>query len=217
MFTYALANPQASVEQVAADYGLSTSTSLPFPSATQTTQDTRKLLVQDWSLGKGEIQTNPNNLAFVADPFPTKPVAIGTTKNTGKPVLQVTHPQGSFSSETGGAQFYNLWNATAGSRFQTMMVSYEVAFDNYFDWVKGGKLPGLRGSTKSNLGGCSSAKASTTNDCFSIRLMWRNSGNAESMLTQVDVDWPLTFDLWNRITLLIRLNDHQTANGNIQV
>lgn len=180
-FAYASANPQASVEQLAADYGLVTSTSFPFPSATQSTQDTQKLLVQDWSLGKGSIQTNPNNLAFVADPFPTKPVAIGTTKNLGKPVLQVTYPQGSYSSETGGAQFYSLWNATAGSRFQTMMVSYEVAFDNYFDWVKGGKLPGLRGSTKSNLGGCSSAKASATNDCFSIRLMWRNSGNAESM------------------------------------
>ena len=26
-----------------------------------------------------------------------------------------------------------------------MMVSYEVAFDAVFDWVKGGKLPGLRG------------------------------------------------------------------------
>ncbi|KAH0589488.1 hypothetical protein J132_05678 [Termitomyces sp. J132] len=237
--TRAFANPQASVEQLAAYYSFSTSTSLPFPSITQSTQDAQKLIVRDWSLSKGAIQTNPNNLAFVVDPFLTKPVAIGTTHNIGKPVLQVTYPQGSYSSETGGSQFYNLWNTTAGSKFQTMMVSYEVAFDNYFDWVKGGKLPGLRGSTKSNLGGCSSAKASATNDCLSIRLMWRNSGSAEiygSIPTSNDLcnrpgvscasdvtslhrgSFGFVSGQWNRITLLIRLNDpRNVANGNIQV
>ncbi|KAG6837733.1 hypothetical protein H0H93_003535 [Arthromyces matolae] len=237
--TTVFANPQASVEQLAAAYGLSTSTTLPFPSATQSSTDAQKLIANNWSLGKGAIQTNPNNLAFVADPFPSKPVAIGNTKNIGAPVLQVTYPQGSYSSDTGGAQFYNLWNATSGSKFQTMITSYEVAFDDYFDWVKGGKLPGLRGSTKSNLGGCSSAKSSTSKDCFNIRLMWRNNGNAEvyasiptsnGLCNQTGVScasdatslqrgsFGFVSGQWNRITLLIRLNDPQNiANGNIQL
>ena len=40
----------------------------------------------------------------------------------------------------GGAGFYSVWNST---RFESMILSYEVAFDKDFDWVKGGKLPGL--------------------------------------------------------------------------
>ncbi|KAG6917309.1 hypothetical protein DXG01_002967 [Tephrocybe rancida] len=232
---------QASVDQLVAEYGLSTSTTLPFPRTTQTTADAQKLIVQDWSLGKGAIQTNPNNLAFVADPFPSKPVSVGPSMNVTGPVLQATYPQGSFSSETGGAQFYNLWNATAGSKFQTMMVTYEVAFDNFFDWVKGGKLPGLRGSTKSNLGGCSGGKEkeSATSDCFSTRLMWRRSGSGEiyasipttnNLCSQGGVScaadatslqrgsFGFVSGQWNRVTLLIRLNDPpNVANGNIQL
>ncbi|KAG6844568.1 hypothetical protein H0H87_005910 [Tephrocybe sp. NHM501043] len=239
--TYTFAAIQASVDQLAADYGLTTSTSLPFPSATQSTADAQKFIVQDWSLGKGAIQTNPDNLAFVADPFPTKPVSVGPSKNVTGPVLQATYPQGSFSSETGGAQFYNLWNATAGAKFQTMMITYEVAFDEFFDWVKGGKLPGLRGSTKSNLGGCSSGKEkdSATSDCFNVRLMWRKSGNGEvyasipttnNLCSQGGVScaaeattlqrgsFGFVSGQWNRVTLLVRLNDPpNVANGNIQL
>ncbi|KAG6866365.1 hypothetical protein C0991_005286 [Blastosporella zonata] len=239
--TQASAVIQASIDQLVADYGLSTSTSLPFPSATQSTTDAQKLIVQNWSLGKGAIQTNPDNLAFVTDPFPTKPVSVGPSKNVTGPVLQTTYPQGSYSSDTGGAQFYNLWNATAGSNFQTMMVTYEVAFDNFFDWVKGGKLPGLRGSTKSNLGGCSGGKEkeSTTSSCFSTRLMWRKSGSGEiyasipttnNLCSQTGVScasdatslqrgsFGFVSGQWSRITLLIRLNDPpNVANGNIQL
>jgi len=235
---------QASVEQIAADYGLSTSTSLPFPSATQSSTAAQQLLVSDWSLGKGAIQDNPNDIAFVADPFPNSPVVVASTptKNVTGPVLEVTYTNASFSSEKSGTQFYNLWNATAGSKFQSMLLSYEVAFDAGFDWVKGGKLPGLRGSTKSNLGGCSSGKDKDSNgpDCFSVRLMWHKNGAGEiyaslpttnNLCTQGGVNcssdssisiqrgsFGFTSGQWNRITLLIRLNDPPTAaNGNIQL
>ncbi|KAF5386076.1 hypothetical protein D9615_002567 [Tricholomella constricta] len=233
---------QASVEQVVADYALSTSTSLPFPSATQNPADTQKIMVADWSLGKGAIQDNPGNLAFVADPFPNASAPFPTGQNLSGPVLQARYPQGSFSYETGGSQWYNLWNATAGAKFQTMLVSYEVAFDENFDWVKGGKLPGLRGSTKSNLAGCSSGKEKETNgsDCFSTRLMWRKNGagevyasiptanglcSQEGVTCNSDTSTSIqrgTFGFvsgrWNRVTLLVRLNDPpNVANGNIQL
>ncbi|KAG6811899.1 hypothetical protein H0H92_005357 [Tricholoma furcatifolium] len=242
----AVAPIQASYEQLASNYGLLTSTSLPFPSATLSSADAQRHIVQNWSLGKDAIQNNPNNLAFVANPFPSNPVPIGPTPNVSAPVLQATYPQGSFSSNSGGAQFYNLWDATAGSQFQTMMVTYEVAFDNFFNWVKGGKLPGLRGSSKSNLSGCSGGKEKTSkpSDCFSVRLMWRKSGGAEEPNLAVYASIPTTNDLcsqvgvnctsdatilqrgsfgfvsgqWNRVTLLIRLNDPPNiANGNLQV
>jgi hypothetical protein len=167
---------EATPEELVSLYGLATSTQFAFPTATQSAQDSDALIVRDWSLGKGRIQDNPQNLQFVADPFPNRPVP-GLPANESGPVLQATYPQGSYSHETGGSQFYNLWNTTDGSKFQTMMVSYEVAFDTGFDWVKGGKLPGLRGSLNSN--GCSGGNEPDGKDCFSTRVMWRKNGAGE--------------------------------------
>lgn len=59
-----------------------------------------------------------------------------------------------------------------------MLVSYELAFDADFDWVKGGKLPGIRGGP--SLEGCSGGKEPTGTDCFSTRLMWRRDAAGES-------------------------------------
>lgn len=170
---------QASFEQLAAQYSLTTSTSLAFPTATQSTADTQALIVSNWSLGKGRIQDGPQNLAFVNDPFPNKPPSVPASQNITGPVLETTYPAGSFSHDTGGAQWYNLWNTTDGSTFGTMLVTYEVAFDAGFDWVKGGKLPGIRGGLNSS--GCSGGHESTGKDCFSTRLMWRKNGAGEGM------------------------------------
>ncbi len=62
--------------------------------------------------------------------------------------MQITYPKGSFSRDMGGMQFYSLWNTTDDSSFNSMMVSYEIAVDASFDWVKGGKLPSQRGGAQ---------------------------------------------------------------------
>lgn len=126
---------QASPAALASQYSLSTSTVLPFPTATLSSSDTQSLLISEWSLSKGHIQDEPNDLAFVIDPF--------SNSSSSSPVLQVTYPAGSFSHGTGGSQFENLWNTSDGSHFQSMLLTYEVSFDEGFDWVLGGKLPGL--------------------------------------------------------------------------
>jgi len=195
------------------------------------------LIVNNWSLGKGRIQDNPGNLAFVTDPFPNNPAPLSTVNATG-PVLQATYPQGSFSHDTGGSQWYNLWNATDGSSFQTMLVSYEVAFDSGFNWVKGGKLPGLRGGLNST--GCSGGNQATGQDCFSTRLMWRKNGSGEvyayippsndlcsNKNIKCNSDFGISIDRgsfgfvggqWNRVSLLVRLNDPpNVANGQVQL
>lgn len=164
---------------VASRYSLTASTSFPFPTATQSTGDTTSFLSSQWGLGRARIQDNPDNLEFVADPY-TNSSAIVSTGQLGSdgPVLQVTYPKGSYSHDTGGTQFYNLWNLTNGQNFESMMLSYELAFENGFDWVKGGKLPGLRGGLNST--GCSGGNQVTpTGDCFSARLMWRKNANGE--------------------------------------
>ena len=157
-------------------FSLTTSTSLPFPTATLSNQDTQSFITSGWSLSKGRIQEGGSDLAFVQDPFPNAP-APSSSSSTSGPVLEVTYPQGSFSHQTGGAQFYSLWNTSDGSQFHSMLLTYEVAFDTSFDFVLGGKLPGFRGGPDPD--GCSGGSASTGSNCFSSRLMWRKHGLGE--------------------------------------
>jgi hypothetical protein len=164
-FVYAQVNPPQSI---ASQYSLTTSTSLPFPTATQANTDTQSFLISNWGLSSGRIQTGADDLQFVDDPF---------SSNNTTPVLQVTYDAGSYSHDTGGAQLYSKWNSSNGAPFQSMMVSYDVAFDQGFNWVKGGKLPGLRGGPDND--GCSGGNEPNGSDCFSTRFMWRENGVGE--------------------------------------
>jgi len=162
---------------VASQYSLSTSTNLPFPQATLSNSDTQSFITSNWGLSKNRIQNGASNLVFVSDPFPNGPAPGSSSSNTSGPVLQVQYPAGSYENDDdGGAQLYALWNSS-GSAFQSMLLSYEVAFDFGFDWVKGGKLPGLRGGPDPN--NCSGGNQATGTNCFSSRVMWRTNGAGE--------------------------------------
>lgn len=117
-------------------------------------------------------------MAFVSDPFPNYQLPSSTSfPSPSGAVLQVTYPKGGFGSSASGAQFYSLWNST-GAAFKTMLLTYEVAFDPTFDWVRGGKLPGLRGGPDPNA--CDGGSRSD-GTCFSTRIMWRKSGDGEGV------------------------------------
>ena len=191
-FTFLLFAAQACAQttqpaSVASQYSLSTSTTIPFPTATLDSSDSQSFITSNWGLSKGRIQNGASNLVFVADPFPNSPPPGGNSSTSG-PVLQVRYPAGSYQdSNNGGAQMYALWNSS-GSAFQSMMISYEVAFDSGFDWVKGGKLPGLRGGPDPN--NCSGGNQANGTNCFSSRLMWRTNGAGEGA--------SITFSVWSR-------------------
>jgi hypothetical protein len=55
--------------------------------------------------------------------------------------------------------------------------SYGVFFPVGFDFVKGGKLPGLFGGKKACSGGAAAE------DCFSMRMMFRTGGKGEVRLS----------------------------------
>jgi len=238
----ARASAQTAASAVATQYSLTTSTSLPFPTATLVNADAVSF-IQDvsngWSLSKGVIQNNPNNTAFVDDPFPDSPTPGLDPSNTTGPVLQVTYPAGSLH-DYGGIQLYSMWNTTDGSSFESMLLSYEVAFDADFDWVKGGKLPGLRGGPE--VDGCSGGVEPNGTDCFSSRLMWRTDAAGEvyayiptpnnlcgepSNEIICNSDFGVSIERgaytfaagqWNRITLLVQMNSPvDVANGNLQL
>lgn len=222
---------------IASQYSLATSTSLPFPSSTQSNTDTQTTILQGWSVNRERIQQGTENIAFVSDPFPNYqlPGSASFPSPSGS-VLQVTYPKGGFGSSGSGAQFYSMWNST-GASFKTMLLTYEVAFDSTFDWVQGGKLPGLRGGPDPNACGGGSQSDGT---CFSTRIMWRKSGDGEAyayilipnnlcsdqnVLCNDDYGTSLgrgqfrfQAGQWNRISLLVQLNSQaQRANGQIQV
>ena len=105
--------------------------------------------------------------------------------NTSTTLMQVKFPAGSINPGAnrdlrGGAGFYALPVQLAGTLPTAMSVSfaYSVYFPPDFDWVKGGKLPGLWGGDPTCSGGNSAMK------CFSTRLMWRAGGEGELYLVR---------------------------------
>lgn len=60
---------------------------------------------------------------------------------------------------------------------QGATLEYEVYFPYNFEWVKGGKLPGLMGGASNGIG-CGGGNRNY--DCFSYRLMWRRDGFGEA-------------------------------------
>lgn len=161
---------------LASQFSLSTSTSMPFPTATLSSSDAQSFLASSWGLGKGRVQNGGDRIAFVPDPFPNSSAPSSTSDTTGGPVLQVTYPANKFGSTDSGMQLYSLWNTSDDSQFNSMLVSYEVAFDANFPWTKGGKLPGLRGGDPNE---CSGGNAANGVNCFSSRVMWRTNAVGE--------------------------------------
>ena len=160
-------------EDIVSAYTLTVSTTLPFPTATLAPSNADSFLVSSWALNKNKIQNQPDDLAFVADPFPSSTAS----SNSSGPVLQVTYAAGSFGDSGGGSQFFSVFNGSISP--QTMLLSYEVAFDQGFQFVKGGKLPGLRGGLDTV--GCEGGAKPNGTDCWSTRLMWRTAGAGEGV------------------------------------
>jgi len=86
---------------------------------------------------------------------------------TGNKCLQVNYPAHQFGLQGGGAQ----WILNLDSNYQELYCSYRLKFGKDFDFVKGGKLPGLAGG-KGNTGG----KVPDGTDGWSARMMWKQKG-----------------------------------------
>lgn len=116
---------------LASQYSLTQSTQLAFPSAATEDVTTFATTGNEWSLSRGKIQNGASALAFVDDPFPDPSL----TTPAG-PVLKVTYTKGVYGATNSGSQFISFWNGS----HQSVVLSYQVAFDKDFDWTKGGKV-----------------------------------------------------------------------------
>ena len=115
----------------------------------------------------------------------------------------------------GGAQ---LCVPFAGGSATDVTLSYDVRFPVGFQWVKGGKLPGVYGGKTPFSGGSHNAYG------WSMRLMWRENGTAEvygyiSNSTGYGDDWPgggLAFQAdgqWHHLAQHVHLNAPGKADG----
>jgi hypothetical protein len=85
--------------------------------------------------------------------------------------LRVNYAVGGIGPEQGGTG----WRWPIG-KHKTAELQYTLRFNQDFDFVKGGKLPGLCGGPENVSGG----RPSDGTNGFSARLMWRKDGRGEA-------------------------------------
>jgi hypothetical protein len=142
-------------------------------------------------------------------------------------VLRVRYPANSASptvakkegNPLGGAQFYSKLNISPQDSFT---LSYYVRFSENFNFVKGGKLPGLFGAMGNNGGNIPNGT-----DGFSTRYMWRRNGDGEIYAylptskkhgTSIGRGtWQFSPGKWYHLRQQITLNQPDRQNGSIRV
>ncbi|MGF1515556.1 MAG: polysaccharide lyase [Elainellaceae cyanobacterium] len=154
------------------------------------------------------------------------------TSSEEVPVLRVYYPAGSASPSVsrgggvalGGAQFYADVEADLADQAQQerLHLSYRVRFSENFDFVKGGKLPGLFGGE-----GASGGNIPDGTDGFSARLMWRRDGQgevyaylptSETYGTSIGQgSWRFRPGEWTRVEQEVTLNRPGEADGRIRL
>lgn len=119
---------------------------------------TENQIRQDWNDPRRIMGANKERCAIVKDPI-----------DISRHILEIKYPQGKVGQEEdgGGAQ----WRLRFESSLDKCIVEYKVLFPIGFDFMKGGKLPGLCGGTSPGGG-----KKSDGSDGFSARIMWRERG-----------------------------------------
>ncbi|KAF8060659.1 polysaccharide lyase family 14 protein [Lyophyllum atratum] len=100
----------------------------------------------------------------------------------GKTTLKAHYPKGSYkpsASPQGGISFYAPGPSSVDlSVAKEATFGYSVMFPAGFEFVKGGKLPGIYGGDDNEISvSCSGGRKDAM--CFSARLMWREEGAGE--------------------------------------
>lgn len=147
-------------------------------------------------------------------------VLNGAESSLDTPALRVNYPEGTSSpsdAEEGGAGF--VMPVPALRQADRACLRYRVRFPTGFDFVKGGKLPGLYGGD-----GPTGGDEVTGKNGFSMRFMWRKQGQGELYEYVVNKDsdygesvgrgrWHFTPGQWISVEEEIVLNDPAKENG----
>jgi len=123
--------------------------------------------------------------------FPTSPDVTGVPKTA----WEAFYPQGSVNPSgeiPGGFGFYLAGPSAFAKRLEIAseaMFSYRMMLQEDWEWVKGGKLPGIFGGVGNLAYECTGGRQDKRCQCFDLRVMWR-TGSVGEMYAYL----PLTSD-----------------------
>jgi len=114
------------------------------------------------------------------------------------------------------------WKPKMGAELDSMFYSFWFKFSRHFDFVRGGKLPGI-GSDEARSGG---GKANGNNG-WSVRMMWDNKGQLGQYVYHMDqpghygefMAWdtpPLERGKWYKVKTYVRLNSPGKRDGRVR-
>jgi hypothetical protein len=194
-----------------------TSPASPDPGGTSTAGLAQTVLFgQGWTrrtggsfgLGNIEVVHDPSG------PFPTF-LRVHYPAGSASPTVTVNH-----RAPVGGAQLYLYRRGIAPT--DAADLRYDVRFPVGFDFVKGGKLPGLFGGRVNN-----GRHIPDGTNGLSTRYMWRAGGDGEVyayLPTSKEHgtslgrgNWRFTPGTWHRIEQRVELNHPGRADGRVQV
>lgn len=145
---------------------------------------------------------------------------VSLVERNGRNWLRVAYRVGEIGPERGGCG----WRFPIGTH-PSAELRYTVLFSKDFDWVKGGKLPGLCGGPDNVSGG---RPANGTNG-FSARLMWRADGRGEAYVYHKNQpgnygdrfafpdDFRFPTETPVRVRMTVAMNDPGKRNGKLAV
>lgn len=145
---------------------------------------------------------------------------LSCVERMGRKCFAVHYAVGGIGTENGGVG----WRMPIGN-WREAKLSYIVRFSEGFDWVKGGKLPGLCGGPDNVSGG---RPANGTNG-FSVRLMWRANGKGEAYVYHKNQksnygdsfafpeDFRFSQNASIRVIIRVGMNDPGLKNGRLDV
>ena len=175
--------------------------------------------------GETKFQFGAENIAFVSEPNGRFPK-----------FLRIRYPEGSYDSGTalkglapmGGVQFTSNFGSMKVPASDSIVLSYSVRFDEEFDFVRGGKLPGLYGGIPRSGG-----QLPTGRDGYSTRIVWQSKGkgalyaylptNSKAYKgvtygTMIGAGaWQFEPGKWTDLSQRIKLNKPGTNDGRITI
>ncbi|WVQ96064.1 hypothetical protein IAU59_003164 [Kwoniella sp. CBS 9459] len=186
-----------------------------------------------WGTGNAHWTTSEGGLSFEGA---LKPLTAGRLPSSGSApdgsnALVASYPAGTVGLSSAGYSFYTegAHNGVQVDGAREVSFSYSVYMNDGFQFVKGGKMPGLYGGTSlSQAKSCSGGRQDSRDSCFSARLMWRTNGAGEIYdylpvpYTDSDTGYGESIQRgayswatgrWTTVAMRLKLNDIGQSNG----
>ena len=145
---------------------------------------------------------------------------VAVVRDDERSWLRVNYAKGEIGPDKNGAD----WRWPFGDR-ESAELKYTLRFSSDFEFVKGGKLPGLSGGPENISGG----KPANGTNGFSARLMWRSEGRGEAYVYHAqqsgkygdsfpfpsDIRFPTGQPI--EVRIMVKMNHPNNADGLLRV